>query len=132
MKTFDLIIAGAGFAGLACAEAAARHNLRTLVLERKHDPGGNIQTTGILVKELADEWNVPQRLTKKICGVRLYGPSLDRIDLSLPGYCFHATDTPALMQWQLRQAETAGARICLDTPYTSSRYVNGHHYLASG
>lgn len=129
MKAYDLIIVGAGFAGLACAEAAARHNLKTLVLERKHDPGGHIQTTGILVKELADEWNVPQRLTRKISGVRLYSPSLDWIDLASPGYSFLATDTPALMQWQLRQAESAGARICLDTPYTSSRYVNGRHYL---
>ena len=132
MKAFDLIIVGAGFAGLACAEAAARHNLKTLVLERKHDVGGHIQTTGILVQELADEWNVPQRLTRKISGVRLYSPSLDWIDLSSPGYCFLATDTPALMQWQLRQAEAAGARIRLDTHYTSSRYVNGRHYLKSG
>ena len=109
MKAYDLIIIGAGFAGLACAEAAARHNLKTLVLERKHDLGGHIQTTGILVRELADEWNVPQRLTRKISGVRLYSPSLDWIDLASPGYCFLVTDTPALMQWQLRQAESAGA-----------------------
>jgi digeranylgeranylglycerophospholipid reductase len=129
MKAFDLIIVGAGFAGLACAEAAARHNLKTLVLERKHDVCGNIQTSGILVKELADEWDVPQRLTRKISGVRLYSPSLDWIDLSSPGYSFLATDTPALIQWQLQQAESVGARVSLDTPYTASRFVDGRHYL---
>ena len=129
MKAYDLIIVGAGFAGLACAETAARHNLRTLVLERKHDLGGHIQTTGLLVKEIADAWNVPQRLTRKISGVRLYSPSLDWIDLVSPGYCFLATDTPALMRWQLQQAEAAGAKISLDSAYHASRYVNGRHYL---
>lgn len=129
MKSCDLVIVGAGFAGLACAEAAARQNLRTLVLERKHDPGGHIQTTGILVPEIAEDWNVPARLTRPISGVRLYSPSLEWIDLSSPGYSFFATDTPELMRWQMRQAEAAGARLLLDTPYRSSRYVNGRHYL---
>ena len=132
MKAYDLIIVGAGFAGLACAEAASRHNLKTLVLERKHDLGRHIQTTGILVREIADAWNVPQRLTRKISGVRLYSPSLDWLDLASPGYYFLATDTPALMRWQVRQAEAAGAKISLDSAYHSSRYVNGRHYLEPG
>ncbi|MGH8119209.1 MAG: NAD(P)/FAD-dependent oxidoreductase [Gammaproteobacteria bacterium] len=132
MKAYDLVIVGAGFAGLACAETAARHNLKTLVLERKHDMGGHIQTTGILVREIAEAWDVPQRLTRKISGVRLYGPSLDWIDLSSPGYYFLATDTPALMRWQARQAEAAGAKIILDSAYVSSHYRNGRHYLEPG
>ena len=132
MKAYDLIIVGAGFSGLACSETAARHNLRTLVLERKHDLGGHIQTTGLLVKEIADAWNVPQRLTRKISGVRLYSPSLDWIDLSSPGYYFLATDTPALMRWQARQAEAAGVKICLGSTYTASRFRNGRHYLEPG
>jgi len=132
MKAYDLVIVGAGFAGLACAEAAARHNLRTLVLERKHDLGGYIQTTGILVREIAEAWDVPQRLTRKISGVRLYSPSLDWVDLTSSGYYFLATDTPALMRWHARRAEAAGAKILLDSAYVSSRYRNGRHYLEPG
>ena len=127
MKKYDLIIVGAGFTGLACAGTAAIHNLRTLVLERKHDAGVNLQTTGILVKEIAEEWDIPQRLTRKIHGVRLYSPSLDWFDLSSPGYYFLATDAPELMRWHAQQAIAAGAKIKFDTPYNSSKFENNQH-----
>jgi hypothetical protein len=52
---YDLVIVGASFAGLACARAAAIRGLRTLVIEAKTDPGARISTTGIIVKEAADE-----------------------------------------------------------------------------
>jgi digeranylgeranylglycerophospholipid reductase len=37
-SSHDLVIVGAGFAGLACARAAAVLGLRVAVVERKHDP----------------------------------------------------------------------------------------------
>jgi flavin-dependent dehydrogenase len=84
MESFDLVIAGAGFAGLACARAAATLGLRTAVLERKSDPGAAPRTTGILVKEVAEEWAIPRRLTRKVQGVRLYSPALRVLDLESP------------------------------------------------
>ena len=129
MKNYDLIVVGAGFAGLACAETAARKNLNTLVLERKDDVGKNIHTTGILVKEIAEEWDVPDRLVRRINGVRLYGPSLDYLDLASPGYYFLATDMPELMRWHAKQAMTAGAKIKLDSAYSGSSFVNNYHHF---
>ena len=127
MKEFDLIVAGAGFSGLACAEQAAGNNLNTLVLERKYDIRKNIHTTGILVREIAADWNLPARLVKKINGVRLYSPALDWMDLYSPGYYFLATDTPGLMQWQSEQAMAAGVKIRFETPYITSKYLNSRH-----
>ena len=127
MKEYDLIVVGAGFSGLACAELSAKNNLNTLVLERKYDITKNIHTTGILVKEIADEWNLPARLIKRINGIRLYSPSLDWIDLYSPGYCFFATDMPGLMRWQTEHAIAAGVKIKLETPYKISKYVNSRH-----
>jgi len=129
MKNYDLIVVGAGFAGLACAETAARKNLNTLVLERKYDVGNNIHTTGILVKEVAEEWDVPDRLVRRINGVRLYGPSLDYLDLASPGYYFLATDMPKLMRWHAKQAMAAGAKIKLDSAYSGSSFVNNYHHF---
>lgn len=116
-RDYDLAIAGAGFAGLVCARSAALRGLRTLVIDRKPEPGARIHTTGLLVKEVAERWEVPAPLTRRIHGVRLYAPSLDHIDLVSPGYYFLATETPALMAWFCREAGRAGAEIRFGRPY---------------
>ena len=95
----DVAIVGASFAGLACAKAAAARGLRTVVLERKRDVGAAPHTTGLLVREVADAWDVPRALVRKVAGVRFYAPSLAWVDLESPGYHFLATDTPALLRW---------------------------------
>ena len=109
--TYDLVIVGASFAGLACARAAAIRGLRTLVLEAKRDPGARISTTGILVKEAAEEVDLPPDLTRTVHGVRLYSPSLRSVDLFAPGYYFLTSNTADLLRWLAREAETAGAHM---------------------
>lgn len=111
MREADLVIAGGGFAGLSCARAAAERGLNTVLLERKRDAGDTPHTTGILVKEVAEQWDIPRRLTRRIDGVALYSPSLERIDLKSPGYYFLATDTPALLRWLAENAAQAGAQL---------------------
>jgi flavin-dependent dehydrogenase len=120
----DLVIAGGSFAGLTCARAASLRGLRVTVLERKPDPGAQPHTTGLLVKEASDEWEVPRHLTRKIHGVRLYSPSLRWIDLRSPGYYFLATDTPGMLQWFASQAESAGARLTCGKEYTGAHREN--------
>lgn len=107
----DVEIAGAGFAGLACARTCAARGLRTVVWERGSDPGHAVRTTGLLVKEAADEEDLPLEITRRIHGVRLYGPSLRWVDLDTPGYHFLATDTPALLREMADRAERTGAEI---------------------
>ncbi len=129
MKQYDLIVVGAGFAGLACAKSAAKKNLNTLILERKYDIGKNIHTTGILVKEVAEEWDVPDRLVRRINGVRLYSPSLDWLDLHSPDYYFLATDTPGLMRWHAKQATNAGVKINFECKYSGSSFFKNYHHF---
>src|SRR6185295_6281850 len=73
--------------------------------------------TGLLVKEAAERWEVPARLTRRIRGVRLYAPSLSYIDLAAPGYYFLSTDTAALMEWFAQEARRAGARLRYGCPF---------------
>ncbi len=108
---YDLVIVGASFAGLVCARAAAIRGLRTLVLEAKRDPGARISTTGILVKEAAEEIDLPPELTRAVHRVRLYAPSLRSVDLFAPGYYFLTSRTADLLRWLAREAETAGAHV---------------------
>ncbi|MGE0006309.1 MAG: NAD(P)/FAD-dependent oxidoreductase [Parvibaculaceae bacterium] len=108
---YDLVIVGASFAGLVCARAAAIRGLRTLVLEAKREPGARISTTGILVKEAAEEVDLPPGLTRTVHGVRLYSPSLNSVDLFAPGYYFLTSDTADLLRWLAREAETTGAHV---------------------
>ncbi|MEO6847804.1 MAG: NAD(P)/FAD-dependent oxidoreductase [Chthoniobacterales bacterium] len=126
METTDLVVVGGGFAGLACAQAAALRGTKTVVLERKESIGSRLHTTGILVKEAADMIDVPRQHTLKIPGVRLYGPNLKSIDLYAPGYYFLATDTAAVLRWQATLAEQAGAEIRCGVSFSgATREPNG-------
>ncbi len=117
MRTYDLIIVGASFAGLSCARTAAARGLKVCVLERKAEPGAAVRTTGILVKEAAEDMDVPASLTRRIRGVRLYAPNGAHVDHWAPGYYFMATDTPGLMRWLAEEAVRAGADLRLGTPF---------------
>lgn len=109
--TYDLVIVGASFAGLVAARTAAMRGLRVAVLDAKPEAGHRVATTGILVKEAAEEIDVPHHLTRRVHGVRLYSPNLAHIDLFAPGYFFLTTDTPNLLRWLADEAGRAGARL---------------------
>ena len=108
---YDVAVIGAGFAGLACARAAARRGLRVIVIDRKREPGVQMHTTGLVVKEAAERWEIPAALTRRVHGIRLHSPSLRTLDLESAGYYFLATDTPALMRWLTRDAARSGAHL---------------------
>lgn len=111
MRQVDLVIIGASFAGLLCAKTAATRGLKTVVIEAKDEPGARIHTTGILVKEAADEVDTPPQFSRAIHGVRLYAPSLKSIDLASRDYYFLTTDTAGLIRWFAGEARNAGAEI---------------------
>ena len=116
MRETDLVVVGGGFAGMACAAAASARGVNTVVLDRKPTPGAKPHTTGILVKEAADAWDVPRQLTREIAGVRLYSPGGDSFDLCSPGYFFLATDTPGVLQWLAQRARVRGVHVRFDEP----------------
>ena len=123
-EDFDLVIVGASFAGLTAARAAALRGLKVLVLEAKKDPGARIHTTGILVKEAAEERDVPDSLVRPVSMVRLYSPSLKHVDLVTRGYYFLTTDMPGLMRWLAAEAERAGAEVRCGAKVTGARRVH--------
>jgi digeranylgeranylglycerophospholipid reductase len=111
IERYDLVIVGGSFAGLACARTAALRGLKVAVIDSKPEPGARIRTTGIVVKEASDGFDLPARLMRKVRGVRLYSPNDRSVDLSAPGYFFQATDTAGVMRWMAAEAERAGATL---------------------
>lgn len=119
----DVVIVGASFAGAACAIAAAQRGLRVVVLERKRDPGDKLHTTGIIVKEAAEQTllnRLPASMTRRIGEVRLYAPSLKQVALAAPGYYFLTTDTPAVMRWLAEQLRAHGVDLRLGCAFTDA------------
>lgn len=111
VRPYDLVIVGASFAGLVAARTAAMRGLSVAVLDAKPEAGHRVATTGILVKEAADEIDIPHALTRRVHGVRLYAPNHRSIDLFAPGYFFLTTDTANVLRWLASEAMRAGAKI---------------------
>jgi flavin-dependent dehydrogenase len=119
VQKFDLAIVGGSFAGLACARSAALRGLKVAVLDAKPDPGARVRTTGIIVKEASDEFDLPAQFMRKVHGVRLYAPDDRSLDLSAPGYFFQATDMSGLMHWMAGEAARAGATLMYGRKFES-------------
>ncbi|MCB9959162.1 MAG: NAD(P)/FAD-dependent oxidoreductase [Rhodospirillaceae bacterium] len=114
----DLAVVGGGFAGLACARSAAMLGLSVVVIDAKPEPGAKVRTTGILVREVIEDLDLPARLMRRVRGVRLYGDGPEPLELWAPGYYFAATDTAGLVRWLAGEARRAGAEL-----WQSSRLV---------
>lgn len=114
---YDLVVVGAGFAGLACARQAAERGLSVLVLERQSEPGERIHTTGILVKEAWEEWAAPASLVRRIQRVRVYDPRHRFVELERDSYFFMATDTAGLLRHLVDETRRSGAEIRFGAPW---------------
>jgi digeranylgeranylglycerophospholipid reductase len=111
VQRYDLVIVGGSFAGLACARTAALRGLKVAVVDAKPEAGAKVRSTGIVVKEAGDAFDLPAELMRKIRGVRLYAPNDRSVDLSAPGYFFQATDTANVLRWLAEEARRAGATL---------------------
>lgn len=125
---FDLAVIGAGFAGLACARAAAKAGLSVVVVEKKAHAGDKLHTTGILVKEAIDEMSwmqeIPSQLARRVDTVRLYAPNMKSIDLRAPGYYFLTTHTPGLLDWMAQDIQNLGVTLLTSTLFETALKAN--------
>ena len=131
VKDYDVVVIGAGFAGLACAREMARRGQEVLVLERKPGVDEHIHTTGILVKEAQEEWAAPERLVREISRVRVYAPSLRSAAVERAGYFFLATDTGGLLKGLLEETRSAGVDVRLGEPFLGAAR-RGRRWIIEG
>lgn len=83
MKHYDVIIVGAGLAGLQCARLLGRRGLSVLLADRKTSLETSIHTTGIFVRRTLEDFDIPEDcLGPVVRDVTLYAPSRKSFDLT--------------------------------------------------
>ena len=60
MKIYDVVIIGAGLAGLQCAKLLSRCGAKILLVDRKTDLAKGVHTTGIFVRKTLEDFDFPE------------------------------------------------------------------------
>jgi len=85
MKQFDVVIIGAGLAGLQCARLLGRAGLKVLLVDRKERLTESIHTTGIFVRRTLEDFDIPEEcLGPAVQHVTLHSPARRTLELSSP------------------------------------------------
>jgi flavin-dependent dehydrogenase len=85
MERYDVVIVGAGLAGLQCARLLTRRGLTVLLVDRKSSLDAAIHTTGIFVRRTLEDFDLPEDcLGPPVRHVSLYSPWRRRMDLVSP------------------------------------------------
>jgi flavin-dependent dehydrogenase len=126
----DVLVVGAGLAGLHTATLLARRGHDVLLVDRRPTVTGAIRTTGIFVRKTLDDFALPPGcLGPPIRRVLLYPPGLRRpVVLDSDRDEFRVGDMGPLYAASARTAATAGVRVALATRYEGRR--DGGHLLA--
>lgn len=108
---YDVIIIGAGPAGLACATAAASYGLTTLVLERKRILGRKVCAGGITWNGLIKKF--PLDISEKRFTKQLVTTRFQNVSVTSPTPIIATVNREALGQRMALQATQAGVEIRL-------------------
>jgi geranylgeranyl reductase len=106
---YDVVIVGAGPAGLACARILAANNLKVIVLERKEKVGPKVCAGGITWNGLIRR--VPESLVEKRFAKQYIHTPLQHLGISAPEPIIATVNREKLGQHMAQEAEKAGAEI---------------------
>ncbi|MGW3549694.1 FAD-dependent oxidoreductase [Streptomyces griseoincarnatus] len=126
----DVLVVGAGLAGLHVATRLARQGHDVLLVDRRTTLAGAIRTTGIFVRKTLDDFPLPERhLGPPIRRMLLYPPSLSRpVALVSDRDEFRVGDMAGLYETSAAVAVEAGVRLALGTRYAGRH--DGTYHLA--
>ena len=132
METVDVLVVGAGLAGLHTATLLAQQGHDVLLAERRPALTGAIRTTGIFVRKTLDDFPLsPGCLGPPIRRVLLYPPGQRRpVTLVSPRDEYRVGDMASLYAAAGRSARGAGVRLALGTRYDGQQ--DGTALLTSG
>jgi flavin-dependent dehydrogenase len=119
----DVLVVGAGLAGLHTATLLARRGHDVLLTERRPRLAGAVRTTGIFVRKTLDDFPLPADcLGPPIRRVVLYPPGLRRpVTLDSDRDEYRVGDMGPLYAASARAAAEAGVRVELGTRYAGRR-----------
>jgi flavin-dependent dehydrogenase len=109
--TSDVVIIGAGLAGLRCARLLAARGLRVIMLDRKASLAAPVHTTGIFVRKTWEDFPLPEeQLGPPIRDVILYSPARRTLALRARRDEFRVGRMAWLYLQLLDQCASAGVR----------------------
>jgi flavin-dependent dehydrogenase len=115
---FDVVIVGAGLAGLQCARLLAKENVKILLVDRKTDLTRGIHTTGIFVRKTFEDFGFPpETLGRPIRQVTLYSPKLRSFAMESGKDEFRVGNMGLLYKKFLDECTDAGAEFCGGTRF---------------
>jgi flavin-dependent dehydrogenase len=118
MKTFDVIIIGAGLAGLQCAKLLSERGAEILLVDRKSDLKKGIHTTGIFVRRTFEDFEFPpETLGKAVRNVTLYSPNLKPLNLQSKHDEFRVGKMDVLYESFLQDCLSNGVQFSDSTKY---------------
>ncbi|MCA9141486.1 MAG: NAD(P)/FAD-dependent oxidoreductase [Planctomycetaceae bacterium] len=119
MDKYDVVVVGAGLAGLSCARWLSERGQRVMLVDRKSSVDQSVHTTGIFVRRTLEDFTLPEHcLGPVVRNVRLYSPRRRMLALSSPHDEFRVGRMGVLYQHLLRAGLAAGV---LFAPATSFR-----------
>jgi len=122
MKTFDVVIIGAGLAGLQCAKLLSQRGAKILLVDRKTDLTKGIHTTGIFVRKTLEDFDFPAgSLGKAVRCVTLYSPKLKALELKSEKDEFRVGKMSVLYAGFLRDCLGNGVEFSNGTRYISAQ-----------
>jgi flavin-dependent dehydrogenase len=118
----DVLVVGAGLAGLHTARLLAQRQLSVAVVDRRRSLSTGIRTTGIFVRRTLDGFDLPDHLLGPgVRDVLLYPPSRRApIHLTSGRDEYRVADMAAVYEHAHRAAESAGARVLLGVRYVDT------------
>jgi flavin-dependent dehydrogenase len=120
MESYDVVIIGAGLAGLHCAWLLGERKFRVLLVDRKASLDRSIHTTGIFVRRTLEDFSLPEDcLGPAVRHVRLYSPDRRWQDLASQHDEFRVGRMGLLYQRYLNRAICAGVEWM-----PSSKFIN--------
>ncbi|MDW5322558.1 NAD(P)/FAD-dependent oxidoreductase [Plantactinospora sp. KLBMP9567] len=122
MQTVDVLVVGAGLAGLHTARLLAQRGLDVMVVDRRRSLSTGIRTTGIFVRRTLDDFDLPDHLLGPgIRDVLLYPPSRRApIRLTSDRDEYRVADMAAVYEYADRAAASAGVRVRLGVRYVDA------------
>jgi flavin-dependent dehydrogenase len=129
METYDVVIIGAGLAGLQCAQLVSRRGLSVLLVDRKRSLDTAVHTTGIFVRRTLEDFDIPEDcLGPPIRHVTLYSPARRGTQLESPHDEFRVGNMGLLYNRYLNHCLRAGVHWLPGTRY-AEHYSRKHRVV---
>ncbi len=121
MESYDIVVIGAGLAGLHFAQTAAELGCRTLLVDRKYDVGQHVHTSGIFVRKTLEDFAINEEcLGAWVRDVVLHSPQRRVVTLQAPSGEFRVGRMSRLYREKLLDAAAAGVEWRNRTHFVSS------------